>query len=110
MGQQAAFNGFALGRDRSDAPFAFEPVISAEDLLRSSDFEAPGSSQGPSAQLPGEPTVKERSVTVTLPAVIGRGLPLGGRREPIPEPAAHALMLASLAGVLALARRQRRPG
>jgi len=74
MWQQATFSGFALGRDRSDAPFAFEPFISAEDLLGSSDFEAPGSSSVPSAQLPNEPTLMERSVTVTLPAEDGQTL------------------------------------
>lgn len=181
--QQATFGGFALGRDRRDAPFAFRPFISAEDLLGSKDFEAPQSSALPSAQLPDEPTFKERSVTVTLPAQDGQTLWLvaglwasasgwnpcdpiagdgdrpnaaiildpdddgpgcGGRTvvdftstaklsalelggsitglvgesgvdyrlavisQPIPEPGTYALMVAGLAGVLGLARRQRR--
>lgn len=185
MWQQASFNGFALGRDRSDAPFAFQPFVSAEDLLGSSDFEAPGSSAVPSAQLPDEPTLMERSVTVTLdaqdgqtlwlvaglwasasgwdpcdpmpgdgyrptggiildldddpPGCVGRtvvdftstaklsALELGGSitglvgesgvdyrlalaAQPIPEPSTYALMLGGLAGVMALARRRRRPG
>ena len=185
MWQQASFNGFALGRDRSDAPFAFQPFVSAEDLLGSSDFEAPGSSAVPSAQLPDEPTLMERSVTVSLdaqdgqtlwlvaglwasasgwdpcdpmpgdgyrptggiildldddpPGCVGRtvvdftstaklsALELGGSitglvgesgvdyrlalaAQPIPEPSTYALMLGGLAGVMALARRRRRPG
>jgi hypothetical protein len=185
MWQQATFGGFALGRDRRDAPFAFQPFISAEDLLGSKDFEAPQSSALPSAQLPDEPTFMERSVTVTLPAQDGQTLWLvaglwasasgwnpcdpiagdgdrpnaaiildpdddgpgcGGRTvvdftstaklsalelggsitglvgesgvdyrlavasQPIPEPGTYALMLSGLAGIAALARRQRRQG
>jgi hypothetical protein len=185
MWQQATFGGFALGRDLRDAPFAFQPFISAEDLLGSKDFEAPQSSALPSAQLPDEPTFMERSVTVTLPAQDGQTLWLvaglwasasgwnpcdpiagdgnkpnvaiildpdddgpgcGGRTvvdftstaklsalelggsitglvgasgvdyrlavasQPIPEPGTYALMLSGLAGIAALARRQRRPG
>jgi hypothetical protein len=72
---QADFRGFALGRDARDNPFDGDGYFAdAEELLGSRDFEVPGSSALPSAQLPDTPTPVSRDVTLTLDAVDGQEL------------------------------------